>query len=294
MEEFPLTDALDHEILMHRNAHFGGKFEFMIDYYLNEGKGVNQEFELERLHELARLEQEIKTDLATMLLSDEEQEHLSLARAAYEKLHALADKDSKTAPHAIARLILSEEEKPEAEMEALLKMKEKATPFLIEMLKNQELYDPLFPGYGLSPNLAAEILGSIGGKKACITLFEHLSEGDFFDDEITLKALKTIGEPAKGFLLKVAHAKPYTFDNEKAAIALELFKDDPLVSSNCFQILKNLDLKKQGTLASYLILNLSALKDTPHAKELREMFKNDQIPKTLRNDIGLIIDSWKE
>lgn len=294
MEEYPLIDALDHEILMHRNAHFGGKFVFMIDYYINEGKGVNPEFELERLHELARLEQELKTDLSIELLSDEELERVSKAREAYEKLHTLADKESKTAPHVIARLILSEEEKPQAEMEALLQMKAKATPFLIEMLKNQELYDPLFPGYGLSPNLAAEILGGVGGKQACITLFEHISEGDFFDDEITLKALKTIGDLARDFLLKVVHAKPYTFDNEKAAIALELFKDDPLVSTSCFQILKDLDLKKQVTLASYLILNLEALKDTPDAKELREMLKNDQIPKTLRNDISLIIDSWKE
>ena len=25
-EQFPIVDAIDHDILMHRDAHFGGKF----------------------------------------------------------------------------------------------------------------------------------------------------------------------------------------------------------------------------------------------------------------------------
>ena len=37
---FPLTDELDHAILMHKDVHFGGNFSLMIEYYKEEGKGV--------------------------------------------------------------------------------------------------------------------------------------------------------------------------------------------------------------------------------------------------------------
>ena len=59
-EHFPLVDALDHEILMHRDAHFGGLFSVMIDYYQTEGKGVQPQFSLQRIEKLQQLEKELK------------------------------------------------------------------------------------------------------------------------------------------------------------------------------------------------------------------------------------------
>src|SRR5262249_53231399 len=145
-------------------------------------------------------------------------------------------------PLLIANLILAEEEEVEFAMEAVVAEKTAIVPSLISLLRNEEFHDPLFPGYGLAPILAAQCLGQIGDQRAIISLFETIGEFDFFDEEVSLKALSIIGEPAKQFLLRVLHSRPVTVDNEKAAIALLAFKDDPEVASRCLQLLKEIDL----------------------------------------------------
>ena len=39
MENFPMTYSIDNSILMHRDAHFGGDFGIMLDYYTKGGFG---------------------------------------------------------------------------------------------------------------------------------------------------------------------------------------------------------------------------------------------------------------
>ena len=73
-------------------------------------------------------------------------------------------------------------------------------PALIDLLRNEDFYDPLFPGYGEAPVLAAKCLGLIGDKRAIISLFEAIGEGDFFNEDIILDALHVIGNPARDFL----------------------------------------------------------------------------------------------
>src|SRR5258708_5322619 len=92
MESTPLADAQDSAILMHRDVHFGGKFEVMLEYYINEGKGVNSEFDLERIHALAKIEKDMNADLAPLLLSGAQAEKVAEAKNAYKKLRALYEK----------------------------------------------------------------------------------------------------------------------------------------------------------------------------------------------------------
>ncbi len=295
MEDIPLANAQDQAILMHRDAHFGGKFDVMLEYYINEGKGVNPEFDLERIHTLAKMEKELKSDLAPMLLSGADAEKVAESKNAYKKLRLLYEK---TTPEAkklklIADLILSEEFDPQNEMDALVLEKATIVPALIELLRSEEYYDPLFPGYGFAPSLAARTLGLIGDKRAIIALFESMGQGDFFDEDAALAALKAIGNPAKEFLLKVVHGKPLNEDNEKAAIALIAFKDEEDVSKAALEMLKDQQVRKDIPLATYLILACEGLRESKDRKTFQDLANDPSTPKILSQDVKAVSKSWE-
>lgn len=295
MEEAPLANAQDNAILMHRDVHFGGKFEVMLDYYINESKGVNPDFDLERIHELAKIEKEMKTDLAPTLLSGAEAEKIAQAKDAYKKLRHLYEKPKPETKNMrlVADLILSEELEPQNEVEAIVNEKGGIVPALIELLKSEEYYDPLFPGYGLAPALAARCLGLIGDKRAIISLFEAMGQGDFFDEDAALAALQAIGAPAKDFLLKVVHGRPINEDNERAAIALIAFKDEEEVSKACLDMLKDPQVRKDVALSTYLILSCEGLKKAEDRKTFQDLAKDAATPKMLALDIQAVAKTWK-
>ena len=296
IDDQPLIgDAEDQAILMHRDTHFGGSFPVMLEYYERGGKGVVSDFEIDRIIELAQHEQHVGQNLAALLLSAREAEEVAKARSSYKKLRSLYSAKSARGELSllIANLILSEEENPEKEIAAIVAQKGAIVPLLIDLLKSEELYNPLFPGYGQAPHLAARALGLIGDKRAIIALFESIGRGDFFDDDIAFQALKLIGEPAKQFLLTVLHGKPITEDNERAAIALLAFKEDPHVAETAFQLLKELDLKKELSLATYLILTCEGLQGTPSQKEFTQFGQSPSLPKELKNDFNAILHLWK-
>ncbi len=111
-EQFPLIDAIDHQILMHRDAHFAGQFDIMLHYYRKEGKGVQIEFDLPRIERLAHLQEQQNVNLAALFLAGEEIEKIADSKEAYQKLRAIYEvKSTKNPiPRLIADLILSEEE----------------------------------------------------------------------------------------------------------------------------------------------------------------------------------------
>lgn len=280
----------DHDILMHRDAHFGGKFDKMLEYYKQGKKGVNPDFDIERILYLYDIERDLGVNLSLETLDEEEKDKVEESIKSYETLRALSHKKNKNIHALLAELILSEEETPQKEIDAIVTLKGDAVKPLVALIKDETSYDPLFPGFGLIPTLATEILGLIGDKRAIIALFEEINQGDFFDDEVVFNALKRIGLPSQQFLLKVLHAQPITIDNEKAAQALHVF-DDPTVASACLDMLKAIDLKKHEIFASYLILNCESLNE----KEQIE-FKSleDKIPKNLKSDFSAIIQGWQK
>ena len=148
----------------------------MIRYYEDKGKGAMQEFEVKRLYELAELELQLGQNLAAMILSGAEAEQVGLAKQAYKDLRSLYEKKTKINhyPILIANLILSEEEEPREEIEAILAEGNKITPELLQLVRSDNLSSSLFPGYGQAPVLAARCLGLIGDKRAIIALFETI------------------------------------------------------------------------------------------------------------------------
>lgn len=295
-ENFPLMDAIDLEILMHRDAHFGGQFQVMVDYYQKEGKGVQVEFDLPRIERLALLEGELKQNLGALFLSAHEIQKIADARTSYQRLREIYETENPKSlhPRLIADLILSEEENPEEEIAAIAAEKDKIVSSLIALLKTEELYNPLSPGYGQAPFLAVECLGRIGDKRAIISLFEAIGQGDFFADEQIVKALKTIGKPALEFLLNVIKGRPINEDNQKAAIALIAFKDEEEVANTCFDLLENKDVQEDPCLSTYLILACSGLKDPIRRQALKVMSTNTSLPKLMREDIKGVMKEWEE
>lgn len=296
-EDQPLLDAQDIEILMHREAHFGGKFEFMLDYYAKEGKGVQQDFEIEKIQSLQLLEQQLNQNLVGLLLSGPDAERIAKAKEAYKRLRKLyegPDKTSNRYAKLLANLIVSEDSEPTKEIQEIVAEKEAIVPSLLNLLKSEEYHDPLSPGYGLAPRLAIKCLGLIGDKRSVIGLFESIGGSDFFDDELSIEALHLIGKPAKDFLLHVVHARPITFDNERAAMALLPFKDDPEVSKAALEQLETLDLNIHALFATYLILLCEGLKETDLRKRFTQLKQKKQIPKNILQDINSIEHSWQQ
>lgn len=294
-ESYPLADAIDHDILMHRDAHFGGLFGLMLDYYKRGGKGVQPDFSIERIEELAELEKQTQQNLSALYLEGAEAERVAEAKQAYKTLRAIYElKDSKISyPKLIADLILSEEEEPKEAIQAIVDQKAAIVPSLIDLLQNEQFHDSLFPGYGQAPSLAVLCLERIGDKRAIISLFQAIGQDDFFVDDNILKALKAIGEPAKAFLLQVVKKHPINEDNERAAIALIQFKDDPEVAKTCFNLLQDRDVQKDPCLPTYLVLACSALKGTPLEEPFRQMSEQPSLSRSLREDIKAIIHEWE-
>ncbi len=291
-----LANTEDRNILMHRDAHFGGDFDTMLEYYGGEGKGIMQEFDIKRIRELANYEMTTASNLASQILSGADAEKVSAARKAYKSLRELYEaKDSKDPkPLLIADLVLSEEEWPQKEVDAVVAQKEEIVPLLISLLRSEDFYDPLFPGYGQAPIQAARCLGLIGDKRAMISLFEGIGETNFFAEDYLLDGLKNIGEPAKEFLLKILGSEPINFDNERAAIALVHFKDDPVVAETCLNMLQRPTIWKDPNLTLHLILTCEGLKDPKLQEEFCKLSSQPGFPKMLVQDIKLIAKTFSK
>ncbi len=276
MIDIPLTDEIDHEILMHRDVHFGGSFSAMLEYYEEENKGVQEEFDLDRIEELQQIEEQAQENLSEFLLSEEEKEKVEKAKSQYLALRDLYEVPSSLAARAVADLILSEDIEAKEEIARVCEQGESAIPLLIGLLEQDLFFDPLFPGYGFAPGHAAECLGKLQAAASVAPLFEALSRAGFFIEESILKALHQIGSPAKDFLVRVLKKKPITKDNENAVIALLAFRDDPVVIRAALSLLFEPEISSRRVLCSYLILFYEYIEDPKVKKEMDEFMKDKE------------------
>lgn len=293
-EGFPLNYEIDATIVMHRDCHFAGQFPLMIEYYRNQGIGVMEEFDLERIEQLAEYEMKIQQNLAALMLTGADAERVANAREAYKNLKEVYEiKDHKSKhPKLIADLILTEDPHAEEEVKAIVAEKAAIVPALVELINSEDFYDPLFPGYGFAPEHALACLQQIGDKRAIIALFESIGKHDFFNEDVAISALWHIGPPAKEFLLKVLRSKPITEDNERAAIALVAFEEDEEVAHACWEILKDLDLRQHMILAGYLILCCEGLQSPTDIAAFKTLGQSESVPRELRPDFKTIIQSF--
>ena len=277
-----LTDAIDHEIVMHRDAHFGGSFAEMIHYYENEDHiGIHPEIELERIIELQIYEKQTGDNLFFSLLDETEQEKVLASKKVYVDLKKIYEmKESSHYPRLIADLILSEEEEPTDILEAIVAAQKLLLPDLLRILHWDEAYDPLFPGYGYAPYFALQALCQIKDSRAIVALFETLRRETFFGEETIISALVAQGEEAKQFLLKRLKSRPLTDDNAYAAYAIAGFAPDKEIEQSALDLMKDQEVWQKPSLFAYLLCLCEENREF-----LRDLSHNPLLPQTLKKEI---------
>lgn len=286
----PLIDQTDRDILMHKDAHFEGSFALMLEYYEKEGKGAIEEFEIDRIQELALLEQQNGISLSENILTEEEKEEVLASKKKYSDLKKIYDLPPGPAQK-IADLVFSEDFEAEPEIQALAN-DPKCIPLLIQLIQEDPFYNPIFPGYGFAPLHAMEALGLLKAQEAIIPLFESLSKTEFFGEEAAIHALFKIGQPAKEFLLGVLQKTPLSKDNENAAIALLPFREDPRVSSACIQMLFLPEVQARPTLFTYLLLACEQVSCPEDQHKLQEIAKLSNLSQENREELDWILRSF--
>lgn len=253
-EGIPLFEEEDRDILMHRDAHFSKSFPLMSDYYDKEGKGSVLDIFSSRIDDLMLLEEKLGRDLAPLVLQGADAERIGKAKAMYQVLKQQYENPASPKELiALIDLIFSEEEEPEDDAKRAALIGKAMIPYLISVIKTEELYDPLFPGYGKAPIAAALALGLLKAEEAIIPLFLMLGRNDFDIESAGLSSLSLIGEKAKQFCLNVLKSRPLTQDNERAAIAISAFSSDDSISQTLFSQLEDKEVQKKEPLIFYLI-----------------------------------------
>lgn len=282
MHDIPLADESDLQILMHRDSHFGKNFAIMLDYYEKEGVGCHPEIDIKRIYEMQKMEEALGEDLSDKLLPDNERERVNKMRKLYQDLRDNCKKGDRLS-ELLSDLLLSEGEDPQQEINALAKVA--TVEPLLNLLGSETFYDPLSPGYGRAPMLAAQTLAKIGDPKAILPLFIALRHEDFFYEEEILSALCSFGKEAQTFLTKVVGQKPLSIDNETAARALSYFSTETDVINRALSLLQDPEIRTNHALASYLISIAAEKKE-----ELAKLLNLSDLPPELKEEIKQIIN----
>ncbi len=291
--DIPLLDEIDLEILMHRDAHFGGNFGIMIEYYENEGVGAVPDFDIDRIVELQAIQEELGEDLSMKLLPESAREEVAKAKNLYAQLESVYDKKNATIAILISDLILTEDEEPVDEISAIIDAGENMVDPLINLIDSTDFYNPLFPGYGRTPAFAAVCLDKIGNTKAIPHLFNALGGENLDLEEIFISSLAEFGEPAKEFLLKKLTGKIISKDNLNAAIALAFFPIQEEIAKAALELLhENKNLENEA-FAPYLICLTEGLQSESDRKAFHKIIEGANFPKELKLDAQTILHSWQ-
>lgn len=286
-----VIDTVDMEILMHRDAHFGGSFEIMLEYYDQDGVGVMPDFEIEQIVYLQKIEIDQKQNLSETYLPDAAKDSVEEAKRIYHQLREVYDQKGEKL---ISDLILSEENHPENEIRALVDQGKDSVPALIHLVSSRVFYDPLYPGYGRSPIFAAKCLGKIQDERAIPPLFEALGQENFFTDEEIILALASFGNRAKSFLITRLKQEPLSKDNEYAAISLSGFPEDDEIAAAALEVLERETTLKRPLFASYLIFACSDLTQSSLQERFIRVSKTNGLSKSIQDEMMVVIKNWKK
>jgi len=290
MEDHPLLNTIDLEILMHKDAHFGGDFDVMLEYYENDGVGVQEEFDIDRIAELKAFDKE--GHLSSEVLPEMAKNEVIYSKDLYLKFKQCYDEEGQELSQKVADLILSEDFHPEKEIEELAKFERNAIKPLTEILLQDRFYNSLNPGYGRAPVNAALCLKSLKDKKVIPFLFSALGKS-FMVDEAILEALTSFGSDAEEFLSSRLQGQPYTNDNYLAAMALASFPiSDETAKMALFQLSQE-DTLKHESYTSYLICICEGLENEDDRRAFSELAKSKEIKPHLKREMELIESFWK-
>lgn len=287
----PLLDAIDLDILMHKEAHFGGNFEVMLDYYKKDGVGVMPDFDEERIKELYTIEKSLGASLTDSLLPLPAKQMVEKSKNLYQELRLAHEQSDKAIAAKVADLILTEDELPQKEIQNLVSMGKEAFIPMVHLIESTDFYDPLFPGYGRTPIFAAMVLEKLKDKSAIPHLFAALGQENFFTDDAIIKSLISFGDEAKTFLIKKLSGEPFTKENIYAITALTTLEDDEEVAKVALSILEKPTSHKNENFMRYLIFACSGLKHEVDRMKFTQ-FQSTVPSNALKKECAVIIKNW--
>jgi hypothetical protein len=288
MMENPLLNTVDLEILMHKDAHFGGSFQVMIDYYENDGIGVQEDFELDRIKDLRDFDKD--GHLSSQVLPDASKNEVIFSSSLYKKFKESYEKKEPLPPK-ISDLILSEKEIPTEEINALVAIAELSTQPLLEILEQDHFYNPLNPGYGRSPINASLALRKIQNNDTIPQIFQCLGKS-FNVDEAIINTLITFGKDGSDFLQERLESTPYTHDNYIAAMALSSFPLNDETATVALSLLKDEKTYKHKDYIPYLICICEGLSTTEQREEFIQLSQSKWVDVSVKREIKLIATFW--
>jgi hypothetical protein len=287
--DHPLLNEIDLEILMHKDAHFGGSFETMLQYYEEDGVGVQEEFDIERIEDLYAIDKD--GHLSAEILPELAKNDVLFSKELYKKFKTCYEEEDEL-PKKLADLILSESFDPSLEIEALSSFHKRAIKPLVEILQTDYFYNPLNPGYGRAPINAALTLKKIGNEEAIPYLFNALGKS-FTTDEILINTLISFGEKSTNFLRDRLKGVPYTKDNYLAAMALSSFAPDDETAKLALYLLSLKNTYSQSSYVSYLICICEGLENQTDREAFLELSKSEPLSKGVKEEMKLVISFWK-
>lgn len=290
--EIPFMDEEDHEIVMHRDAHFSGNFDEMIRYYEGDGVGVQESILIERIKKIQEVERQNGGDIRNQILSDHEKKQVEDARTAYLQLREIYEKKEATdLEKAYVDLVLCEDEDPEEVIDQIASFDE-ASELLLQTIESEKYYNPLFPGYGHAPALAARALGKIGDSKAVIPLFEALGIGHPETEDAICSALAAIGKPSKEFILSQLQKRPLNRKKEHAIIVASTHFADEEVAKACLGILLDGEVEKQAEVIPYLLTSCTPLQSAKDRQLLLKLVEENEVYSQFDDDIKFLKGCW--
>jgi hypothetical protein len=298
LQEQYLIDEEDKDILMHRDAHFGGSFSTMLEYYADSKKGAVLDVSLKRINYLKESEEKLNKNLAPLLLNGPDAEKVHQAKKMYSDLRAVLEKskDKNSISAQIAALILSESEDFEEDARTISALGEKVIPYLIEIIESSYLSDPLFPGYGFAPVIAAFALGQLKAEKAIEPLFLLMKQNPDEYELFVLPTLAAIGEKAKDFLVRIVKSRPINPTNAQAAYALLQFQENDTsgeIATLCLEQLQDKAAQKDKSFPLYLIAGCESL-PSHLRKEFENLAKSAELSSDAKDELNFILKQWKQ
>lgn len=287
--DHPLLDTIDLEILMHKDAHFGGSYAVMIDYYLEDGLGVQEEFSIERIKELEAFDKE--GNLSEEILPELAKNDVTFSKDLYAKLKNCYEQDDELLQK-LSDLILTESYEPREEIEALSNFHQRAVKPLLEIIIQDHFYNPLNPGYAKAPINAALTLKKIGDPKAIPYLFNALGKS-FTVDEVLIDTLISFGSAGEEFLQGRLKGTPYTKDNYLAALALSSFAVNDETAKIALSLLEEPSTFSRSSYTSYLICICEGLENDEDRNKFTQIANSSGLKKNLADEMKIILSFWK-
>jgi hypothetical protein len=290
-EAFQIVDEEDREILLQRDAHFGGSFIAMQEHYEKfSGQdmpgyyGVLETISLSRILFLADVERRLGKNLAPKILSGSDAEHVALARTAYERIAQLSNEPFSIplqlfldCTNSFGERSLTQEEKDTLRRNPKL---------LLELAAADQFRDSLFPGFGYAPLRALKWLVEAHVEEALPLCFNLLAVAQEEEEEELFSLIPKFGGEAFEYARRTFLSRPVTPFHEKLMLVLLHFSAiyEKEVKALLIQQVATSDIYHYPTILRWIVVGIGDLD-----QETRKTAKEKLLAHPLPHEIEQLV-----